>query len=281
MTQLHKLQTPEPREVAKNITERKRTEEALRGYVTERQKALEKLEVFKEKLGVVGKLTRHDIRNKLSAVIGNTYLAKKTLPYDHKALAYLREIESACGQVTRILDFAAVYEKLGVEELTHTDVGKAVEETVSLTSGLQGVRVVNECHGLTVLADSLLRQLFYNLVDNSLKHGEKASRIRVHYEEGKDGLKLFYEDDGVGIPKAMKSKIFVEGFTSGKGLGYGLHLVKKMMGVYGWTIKETGIPGKGVQFIITIPRTNQHGKENYQLHQIASQKQALSEVKTH
>ncbi len=60
--------------------------------ITERKKVLEKLRVLNEKLSVVGKLTRHDVRNKLSAVVGNTYLAKKTLPNDHKALAYLKEI---------------------------------------------------------------------------------------------------------------------------------------------------------------------------------------------
>jgi signal transduction histidine kinase len=86
---------------------------------------------------------------------------------------------------------------------------------------LHNVKVVNDCRGLTVLTDSLLRQLFYNLIDNSLKHGEKVSRIRLHYEEvGKDKLKLVYEDDGIGIPKAEKEKIFKEGY--GKGTGYGL-----------------------------------------------------------
>ena len=233
--------------------------------ITERQKTLEKLNVLIEKLGVVGKLTRHDVRNKLSAVVGNTYLIKKTLPNDHKALAYLQEVESACKQTTRILDFAATYESLGAEELTPIDIGKAVEEAVTLTSNLQDVKVINECHGLTVIADSLLKQLFYNLIDNSLKHGEKVSRIRAHYKEGKDGLKLFYEDDGVGIPKDMKQKIFDEGYTTGKGSGYGLYMVKKMIEVYGWTIQETGTPGKGAQFTMTIPRANKEGKENYQL----------------
>jgi PAS domain S-box-containing protein len=232
---------------------------------SERKKTLEKLQILNDKLGVVGGLTRHDVRNKLFTVTNNIYLAKQLLPDDHRALAYLREIESACGQTTRILDFAATYESMGVEQLALVDMGKAVEEAASLFSDLQDVKVVNECHGLGVMADSLLRQLFYNLFDNSLKHGEKVSRISVHYEEGKDGLKLLYEDDGVGIPKAIKPKIFAEGFTTDKGFGYGLHLVKRMLEVYGWTIEEEGKPGKGVKFVMTIPKTNPNGKENYQL----------------
>jgi signal transduction histidine kinase len=38
-----------------------------------------------------------------------------------------------------------------------------------------------------------------------------------------------------------------------------------MMEVYGWTIRETGEPGRGAQFTVTVPRTNQNGIENYQI----------------
>jgi PAS domain S-box-containing protein len=220
---------------------------------------------MEEKLRVVGKLTRHDIRNKLSAVTGNVFLAKRKLTSDHEALEYLSEIESACRQVERIFDFARTYEKLGAEELAYMDVEKSLEEAVMLFSGLHGVKVVNDCRGLTVLADSLLRQLFYNLIDNSVKHGEKVKKIRVYYEEIREGqLKLVYEDDGVGIPKAEKEKIFKEGY--GKGTGHGLYLIRKMCEVYGWTIRETGKHGKGAQFTITIPKVNDNMKENYRLH---------------
>jgi signal transduction histidine kinase len=119
---------------------------------------------------------------------------------------------------------------------------------------------------LTLLADSLLRQLFYNLIDNSLKYGEKLTQIRIRYEKSENQLKLVYEDDGVGISKDNKAKIFNEGFTTGKGSGYGLYLVRRMMDVYGWTIQETGTPDNGVCFTIVIPEKNQDGKENYQLH---------------
>jgi signal transduction histidine kinase len=162
--------------------------------------------------------------------------------------------------VEGIFDFARIYEQLGAEELAYIDVEKSLEEAAMLFSDLPGVKVVNDCHGLTVLADSLLRQLFYNLIDNSLKHGEKVSQIRVYYETmGKDKLKLIYEDDGVGIPKAEKEKIFQEGY--GRGTGYGLYLIKKICEVYGWTIRETGKPGKGAQFIINIPKKDERRRQ--------------------
>ena len=119
------------------------------------------------------------------------------------------------------------------------------------------IKVVNDCQGLYVTADSLLKQLFYNFLDNSLKYGEKITQIRLHFTKEGDGVKLFYEDDGVGIPKANKPKLFHEGFTTGKSTGLGLFLIKKMVEVYGWTITEEGEPGKGAKFVLTIPKVNQ------------------------
>ncbi|MGD0028814.1 MAG: PAS domain S-box protein [Candidatus Bathyarchaeia archaeon] len=245
--------------VYKDISKLKKTEEEL-------QKAMENVGIMNEKLRVVGGLTRHDVRNKLSTITGNTYLARKELAGNSKVSDYLREMETAVRQIVKIFDFAKTYEMLGVEELAYIDVERTINEATSLFSDMKSAKVLNECHELTVLADSLLRQLFYNLMDNSLKYGKKITKIRIHYEKtGENNLRLIYEDDGVGIPDSEKPKLFKEGFSSGGSTGYGLYLIKKMMEFYGWTIQETGITGKGAQFIITIPKKNQNRNENYQL----------------
>ena len=204
-----------------------------------------------EKLRVVGGLTRHDVRNKLSVIAGNIYLAKRKLPREHETMEHLADVESTIDQIEEILDFAGNYEKLGVEELTSIDVEKCIKEALSLFEDLNGVQIRCNCQ-VTVVADSLLRQLFYNLIDNSLKHGEKVDKIEIYSEKAKDGeVRLVYEDNGVGIPSEDKKVIFQEGY--GKGTGYGLHLIRKMCEVYGWSILETGTWGKGAKFVITIP----------------------------
>jgi signal transduction histidine kinase len=210
------------------------------------------LALVNEKLGVVGKFTRHDVRNKLSVVTGNIYLAKKLLPKDSAGEKYLSETESAIEQIEHIFEFAKIYEQLGVEELASVDVGKSFDYAVATTSDLGKIEVMNECNDLSVLSDSLLGTLFYNLIDNTMRHGETVNRIRIYHKTGKDGLKLIYEDDGVGIPAAEKELIFKEGH--GKNTGYGLYMIKKMCNVYGWTIQETGKQGNGAQFTITIPK---------------------------
>jgi PAS domain S-box-containing protein len=243
----------------------------LAGYIgvykdiSQLKNAETKLAMTNEKLRVIGGLTRHDVRNMLLIITGNTYLNRKKLKDNPEAIEGFKDVDSACDTIVRIFDFARDYERLGVEELNYVDVEDSVQKAASLFPDIDGIKIVNECRGLTVLADSLLRQLYYNLIDNSLKHGERVTRIRIHYLESEDQLSLIYEDDGVGISSETKPKIFREGYTTGNGSGYGLYLIRKMMEVYGWTIHETGESGKGAQFTITIPRKNQAAKENYRI----------------
>jgi len=215
-----------------------------------------------EKLQVVQSLTRHDIRNKMSALNGRIFLLKKRLSNNLEALTQLKEMESVSQQMLRILEFEKCYVQVGSEELRNIDVERHLNEAASLFSDLKGVTLTNECQGLTALADSLLRQLFYNLIDNTLKYGKKAGVIRVHYKDEGKQLKLVYEDDGVGIPDDEKKNLFQEGY--GKGTGYGLYLIKRICEAYGWTIQETGQQGKGVQFTMTIPKAN-NGKKLYEI----------------
>jgi signal transduction histidine kinase len=231
---------------------------------TAEKRTLEKVEKMNEKLSVVGGLTRHDVNNKLSTILNTSYLLKRKLR-DNQSLELVKETESAVHQIEGLFEFARTYEKLGTEELAYIDAEKVFNQAAMLFPSLQDIKIVNDCHGLTVFADSLLRQLFYNLIDNSLKHGEKVSQVRVHYQTREDHLKLIYEDNGVGMPPAAKPKLFGEGYTTGKDSGYGLYLIKKMMEVYSWTIEEKGELGKGAKIVITIPKANLNGKGNYQL----------------
>ncbi len=241
----------------RDVTERKKAEEALKG-------AFDDLSLVNEKLGAVGRLTRHDVRNKLSAVTGNIYLAKQALPPDSEGVKYLTAIESSIDQIERIFDFARIYEQLGVEKLSYVDVGKSFEASVSNIPDLQTMRIVNDCFGVEVVADSMLSRMFYNLLDNSIKHGKNVSQIRIYFEDNLDSCELVYEDDGIGIPKADKEKIFGECY--GKCTGLGLYMITLMCSIYGWTIQETDKPDKGAQFSMTIPKTNKSGKTAYRLH---------------
>jgi PAS domain S-box-containing protein len=232
-----------------DITERKKAEEKM-------QESRDRMDRINEKLQVVGHLTRHDALNKITAIDGQTFLLNEKYA-DHMEIANrLGKIQQACNAIKAIFGFAKIYEQIGIGELTFIDVEEKLNEAVAIFPGAI-LKINNECHGLTVLADSSLMQLFYNLIDNTIKHGKKTTTIRVHYEKvDQANLKLVYEDDGVGVPLEDKPKLFTEGFSTSDSTGFGLFLTKKMIQVYGWTISEEGEPGKGAKFVITIPSSS-------------------------
>ena len=242
--------------IARDITKRKQAEKKLDMVMNDMVK-------INEKLGVIGKLTRHDVRNKLAVISNNAYLIKREVAENQNALEYLGQVQSAVDQIDQLFDFARTYEMVGIEVTTCIDVEKCFNEAVRGGFDLTGIQLVNDCNGLMVMADSLLRKVFYNLIDNTLKYGEKVSQIRGYYEEEAEQLKLVYEDNGIGIPEDEKEKIFENGY--GKGTGYGLYLIKKICEAYGWTIQEIGKEGKGAQFTMTIPKISINTKTSYQI----------------
>ena len=100
--------------------------------------------------------------------------------------------------------------------------------------------------------------MFYNFIDNSLKYGKNATTVKVYCEKVESGeLQIIYEDDGTGISKENKPKLFSKGFSTSGSTGNGLFLIKKMMDVYGWKIQELGEPGKGAKFVMSVPTGKQ------------------------
>ena len=97
----------------------------------------------------------------------------------------------------------------------------------------------------------MLERVFFNLLDNSVRHGEHVTEIRVSSLLDKNGLNIVWEDNGVGIPPDQKEKIFERGF--GKNTGLGMFLTREILSLTDITIQETGEPGKGARFEITVP----------------------------
>ena len=230
-----------------DIADRMRAEDELK-------KSSLELSVLNEKLRVVGGLTRHDVNNKLMIAKANAYLLRKRVGGDVELGRYLDGIDAAIDSSHEIFEVGRSYELLGSQELSKVDVGKSFDDAALLFRSLKDIKVSNRCRGLVVVADLMLSRVLYNLIGNSLKHGERVTEVRFCFEENDGAIKLIYEDDGVGISKLNKVKLFSEGFTTGGGSGLGLKMAKQMIGVYGWTLFEDGEPGKGVRFVMEIPK---------------------------
>jgi PAS domain S-box-containing protein len=221
------------------------SEEKYRDANEKLSEALDRAELLNEKLSVIGGFTRHDVRNKLMAISGNVYLAEKYAGESDRLLASLNRIKGTVNNITSILNFAKDFEMLGNQTLADIDVGKALDEATSLFSDHK-VTITNQCKGVIVHADAMLTTVFHNLIDNSIRYGEKVTEIKVYKKTEGDTTKIVYEDNGIGVDEETRRNLFVKGY--GKGTGYGLYLIKRACEFYGWQIQETGQVGKGVCF---------------------------------
>ncbi|MDA8810687.1 PAS domain S-box protein [Flavobacteriaceae bacterium] len=103
-----------------------------------------------------------------------------------------------------------------------------------------------------------LQQLFQNLLSNAISHLDKPKgQIEIGYNDLGDLHEFSVKDNGIGIPKAYKEKIFeiFETLESGKGSsGIGLSIVKKIVQLHGGTIWVKSEYGAGATFYFTIKK---------------------------
>jgi signal transduction histidine kinase len=115
------------------------------------------------------------------------------------------------------------------------------------------VNILNGHQDLDVFADPLFEKVFYNLIDNALRYGgEGLTAVRISARETDAGLLLACEDDGAGISDEDKKRLFERGY--GKNTGFGLFLVREILGITGITIRETSEPGHGARFEMLVPK---------------------------
>ena len=218
--------------IVRDISERKKNEDALRQA--------------NRQLTLMTSLTRHDINNKLAIILGYLAIAIKK-EGDPVLRDHLGKIEEATKAIQTQIAFTRVYQDIGSTAPRWHD----LDAVISRLAVPQNVALKSDVSGCEIFADAMLERAFFNLLDNSVRHGEHVTTITVRSEKTADGLVLSWEDNGIGIPPAEKDKIFNRGF--GKNTGLGLFLVREILNLTGITIRETGEPGKGARFDILVP----------------------------
>jgi PAS domain S-box-containing protein len=221
--------------VLHDITEPKRAENAL-------QQAL-------KKLNMLSSITRHDILNQLM-VLGGYLLLSKESEKDPEIVGFIKKEEEAVASIRRQIEFTRYYEDIGVNAPQWQEIATTIRSSAAQLP-LEGITCEITFSGVEVFADPLISKVFYNLVENSIRHGDHVTRIGFRFNETESGGVIIYEDDGEGIPAGDKEHIFRRGF--GKHTGLGLFLSREILAITGITISESGEPGKGVRFEILVP----------------------------
>jgi PAS domain S-box-containing protein len=201
-----------------------------------------------KKLNLLGSITRHDILNQVMVVLGYLVLLDETIPAGSENKEYCRQATEATRRIQRQITFTRDYQNLGVKSPEWQQITDMVHHSSDACSG---IRITVKTGELEIFADPLLERVFFNLFDNSLRHGEHVSRIDIWFQEEDNHGLLIMEDDGIGIPDERKNHIFERGY--GRNSGLGLFLALEVLDITGLRIRETGKPGTGARFEIVVP----------------------------
>jgi PAS domain S-box-containing protein len=236
--------------VGRDITQQKELEAEMEYHEQELRKFSTSLATANKKLTLLSSITRHDINNQLTVLMGYLSILEQKQP-DPTLNEYFGKVSTAAKRISSMIQFTKEYEKIGVHAPAWQGCRKLVD-TAAKQAPLGKVMVTNDLPaGIEVLADPLIVKVFYNLMDNAVRYGGKITTLRFSALESGDHHLIVCEDDGDGVVAEEKKKIFERGF--GKNTGLGLALSREILSITGITIHENGEPGKGARFEIRVP----------------------------
>jgi PAS domain S-box-containing protein len=236
-------------ELAAATEEMTAIDEELRQNYDELRKIQDALGLARRKLNILNQVTFEDLQSGIFSLSAYVELCGGKAS-DEKKADYLAKQKAILRNLSKNLAFARNYQGLGMTPPKWQNVNQAFLFAISHMDTLYLTRDV-ELGGLEIYADPLLERVFGILVENVLKWGTGATSIRLHYTDLKEGLLLTFEDNGEGIVEEKKERIFERELRQDAGLG--LYLVREILSITGITIRETGMPGSGARFEISVP----------------------------
>ena len=233
-----------------DITERKEIDSIYEQSNLAATRFAEDIKRVNDKLNLLNSITRHDILNQLTAILG--YLEMMQMKFPEPSLQeYIdKEIHAARNIETQI-KFTKEYQDIGIESPGWFNVRKIIVSNAA-NLPLSTVRLVVHFDNLEIFADPLFEKVFYTLLENALRHGKTVTGIEFSYRMQGEDLVVVYQDNGEGIPAEYKEAILQRKFF--KHTGFGLYLSRTILGITGMTIRENGEPGKGARFEILVPK---------------------------
>jgi PAS domain S-box-containing protein len=233
-----------------DITEQKILEREMEFHAQEVMQFSRSLDMAIRKLNLLSSITRHDINNQLTVLMGYLEILGMKQP-DTSNDEYFRKAATVAQRISTMIQFTRTYESIGAMAPAWQDI-RTLADAAATEAPLGKVILKNDLPaGAEIYADPLIVKVFYNLMDNAVRYGGRISTIRFS-SGGRDGDRVIVcEDDGYGIPADEKEMIFERGY--GKNTGLGLFLTREILGITGITVRETGEPGTGARFEITVP----------------------------
>lgn len=258
-----------------DISERKKAEEILRNskaqleyLVRERTQELERSNYDLQQFAHVAS---HDMKEPLRKIqIFSHRLREKIDPLlTDDSRAYLGKIQSAAQRMNAMIDGVLNYSsingfKSAPEKVDLNQVVVNIESDLELVLAQKSARISKSMLPSIKGAPVLMYQLFYNLINNSLKFTrpgvapEIKIKSRQFREKGEEWVEISVMDNGIGFEPEFATAIF-DAFTrlnskdQYEGTGLGLSLCKKIVHLHHGSITADGKKNEGSTFTLRLP----------------------------
>ncbi len=204
----------------------------------------------------------HELRSPLTGVKGfvTTLLSKWDRLNDEQKKLMLTTVHTDAERLSRLITELLDVARIDTGRLPlyprEIDVVPMVDRVVeSVQVGTS--RTITTKHGSPAAAafadpDKFV-QVVTNLVDNAVRHGEGAVTVRTG--SGALGLRLTVDDQGEGIPEALRNRVFTKFWKHGSqgGSGLGMYIAHGLVRAQGGELTITDAPGGGARIVVDWP----------------------------
>ncbi|MBT3880835.1 MAG: response regulator [Candidatus Scalindua sp.] len=219
-------------------------------------------------LGVITAGVAHEFNNILAVIMGNAELLNRVKD-DKKLETGLNAIIKASDDGAQIVKRMITYAKAGGSTSNYllTDINYLIREVIDFTmprwkniAQSEGLYNYLDTEGMKEIPEVFcnpteLREVFVNLINNSLDAMPDGGRISFSTESDENTVFVSISDTGKGMPEDVKKKIFDPFFTtrSPLGTGLGMSCVYSIIKSHGGKIEVESEVGKGTTINLNIP----------------------------
>jgi PAS domain S-box-containing protein len=251
--------------MARDISERKRTEEMLEGLNRNLKATISDLERSNQELRDFAHVAAHDLKAPLRGIatiaqwVEQDYADKLDEP-GRENLGLLRQrVERMTLLINGILRYAEIGH--GGYTVEDVDTAEIVAEVIEQIGAPKHIAIRAEGRLPVVSCERVpITQVFLNLISNAVKYMDKPKgQIRVAAAQEGEFWKFTVADNGMGIEERHFDRLFqmfqtLAPCSNGDSTGLGLAMVKKIVQIHGGSVGVESEPGRGSTFFFTLPK---------------------------